>query len=276
MKRFDLISDLHIEFWLKPAGRFAREQQHDAEAFVRSLLPGDVSNTLVIAGDLGHYNELNYEVLQAFKRYYTNILVVAGNHDYYVLDAAAMQRAPQTASIDRWTQMKTLATALSGVHILEGRTISLDGIRFGGTGMWYDFEYSLQVLGLSWASVLEAWSTRMNDRTYLTGLPLRTLEMFREEKARLQRVIASSDVLVTHVSPDWSSVSAMFARDPLSGCFYFDGSDFFAATHGKLWCSGHVHQRHSYVRHGCRFINNSLGYPAENSRTPGKIVTLIC
>src|SRR5689334_17321488 len=95
MNHFDLISDLHLDFWLKRTARGTKEQQREhqkeIDAFVSSLLPRTVSEVLVIAGDLGHSNEMNFEVLQSLKHVYPYIVLVAGNHDYYLVGQTQLQ-----------------------------------------------------------------------------------------------------------------------------------------------------------------------------------------
>ncbi|MFE6074197.1 metallophosphoesterase [Paenibacillus sp. NPDC057886] len=66
---------------------------------------------LVITGDLGHRNKQNYALLCALKRYYTHILLVAGNHDYYLVNSK--ERYKLQTSINRWVEMKALVAAVS-------------------------------------------------------------------------------------------------------------------------------------------------------------------
>jgi len=269
MKPFDFISDLHLDFWLQHKGPTKQDNQRETDLFVDSLLPDEISKVLVIAGDMGHRNEQNYKVLRSFKRYYDTILVVAGNHDYYLVNSK--QRYKHQTSMNRWSHMKSLALDLAGVHYLEGDIATVDGIRFGGTGMWYDFSFGIQVLGKSMIDMQRTWASQMNDYTHMIGLPRRTFDMFREEKKKLDRVISDCDVIITHVSPDWTSVPVEYQMDALSGCYYFDGSQYFESIQGKIWCSGHTHHKHSYIKNGCWFINNALGYPKEDKRPKGKI-----
>lgn len=266
MKQFDLISDIHLDFWIRGMGISG------IDPFVKSLLPQEISNVLVIAGDLGHSNDQNYHLLKALKNYYAHILVIAGNHDYYLVNSK--ERYKHHTSIKRWTQMKELMSSLENVIALEGNRCEIDGVRFGGTGMWYDFSYGIQVLGRSLSFMLEHWASRMNDINYMTGLPRRTLDMFWEEKKKLDQIIHDSDVIITHVSPDWSHIDERYRIDPVSGFYYFDGSQYMEQIEGKIWCTGHVHLSHSYMHQGCWFINNALGYPDENNRPQGKIVNI--
>ncbi|WP_054939915.1 metallophosphoesterase family protein [Paenibacillus ihuae] len=273
MIHFDLISDIHLDFWLKRKGPTLEDNLREIDSFVESLLPQEMSHVLVIAGDLGHFNKQNDEMLRSLKRFYAHILVVAGNHDYYLVNSKV--RYKLQTSMNRWSEMKSLASGIEGVHYLEGDIFEWDGVRYGGVGMWYDFSYGTNVLGRSLNFMLDIWANQMNDRNYTIGSPRRPMEFFWEQKEKLDRIIHDSDVIITHVSPDWSQISAEHAGDPISGCYYFDGSGYFSQIDGKVWCSGHVHLNHSYKSNGCLFVNNALGYPNENNRPKGRIINVI-
>ena len=256
---FDLISDTHLDFWL--------DKGEDVDPFVDALLPEQPSKALVIAGDLGHYNEMNYNFLRSVRRYYGDVLIVAGNHDYYLIDSRERWKH-RTDSIRRWTNMKALASMVEGVRYLEGNIVEIDGVRFGGTGMWYDFSYGVQALGFSLHKMFDEWESRMNDSALIFGPPRRPLEWYDRERTRLDRIVPDCDVIVTHVGPDWSQIADDRRFDPLSGCYYFDGSAFMDVLAGKIWCFGHTHQRIRYERGGCRFVSQALGYPDEQDDLP--------
>ncbi|MNP56646.1 hypothetical protein D3C76_1513890 [compost metagenome] len=88
---------------------------------------------------MGHYNKQNYRFLEKLKEYYSYIILVTGNHDYYLISKS--------------------------------------------------------------------------------GLPGRIEAMFAEEKAKLNRILASSDVIVTHIPPDWS-VIPKGAENDLANSYY--------------------------------------------------------
>lgn len=144
MVKFDLISDIHLDFWVEHSGNLAK-MNRQLDAFIQLLLPASPSSTLVIAGDLGHFNKQNAMMLTRLKELYKHIVIAAGNHDYYLVSKSIKNKYKRN-SLHRWAEMKQLLDPLPGVHILDGNSIEMDGIRFGGCGMWYDFQYGLQVL----------------------------------------------------------------------------------------------------------------------------------
>ncbi|MFC5472318.1 metallophosphoesterase [Cohnella suwonensis] len=270
--RFDLISDIHLDFWVENSSNHLKQDKR-LDTFLNTIMPEIPSKTLVIAGDLGHYNKQNYRLLEKLNKFYKHILLVPGNHDYYLISKSIKNKYKRN-SINRFLEMKLMAEQLSGIHFLDGDQIEVDGIVFGGCGMWYDFEYGLQQLNETWDRVFDNWQSISNDSVLIEGLPRRVEAMFMEEKVKLKKILNSTDVLVTHISPDWSKVPKDKATELFNSYYYFDGKDLFPDIRGRTWCFGHVHRRIEYINHGCRFINASLGYPDENKNLPQKILNV--
>lgn len=270
--QFDLISDIHLDFWVENS---SNHQKHDRklEDFIKCILPERTNNTLVVAGDLGHYNKQNLKLLEKLKRHYKHILLVPGNHDYYLVSKSIKNKYKRN-SINRYFEMKSMAEQLEGVFFLDGNQVVLDGIVFGGCGMWYDFEYGLKKLNSDWDRIYNNWKLISNDAVLIEGLPRRTEAMFKEEKAKLQNILDKSDVVITHIAPDWSSVPADKEMELFNSFYYFDGSEYFQILNGRIWCFGHLHRRMDYQNKGCRFINGSLGYPDESSNVPKRILNV--
>lgn len=258
-KAFDLISDIHLDFYVSNVNVHRLEQR--INRFVEGILPDDPSGTLVIAGDLGHYNMQNAIMLRVLREYYQHILIVRGNHDLYLI-SNSQKAMYQNSSQLRWLHMKELAADIPGVYVLEGQTLEIDGTTFGGTGMWYDYSYGIQVLKKKFKWIHEVWQTRMNDINYITDIP-----DFQQERELLDPVIDKSDVIVTHMGPDWSRLPLKYQEDIIQSFYFFDGAAWLPRLHGKTWCFGHCHPYYgAYETEGCTFVNNALGYPFERSK----------
>ncbi|MCD1257578.1 metallophosphoesterase [Paenibacillus athensensis] len=273
MIQFDLISDIHLDFWIKNEGDVLKLKRN-IEKFVEAILPETPCDTLLIGGDLGHHNRQNYILLKLLKEHYAHILLVPGNHDYY-LETRSISHRYGHDSIERLNEMKRLASQLPQVSYLEGTTETIGGVTYGGCGMWYDLQYGLQVLNSSYDAIFEHWRSVSNDAVLIKGRPRLTLDMFKREKAHLEQVLDRCDVVLTHFSPDWSHVPSARKLELTTSFYYFDGAALLKRAAGKIWCFGHVHARADYVRQGCRLINAALGYPAENRRVPQQIVRVL-
>jgi predicted phosphodiesterase len=262
---FDLISDVHLDFWVKMDSN-PNKMSQNIDAFVDSMQSFPTCRVLVIAGDLGHYNEQNMMFLKSLMRYYEHIILTRGNHDLYLV--SNKQSAKYNHSSDnRWSEMKTLARKL-GVFVLEGDTIYLDGTCFGGTGMWYDFSYGIKEFGKTDEEMKMLWYEVMSDPKLIKGLP-----DFNKEIQNLKSILDESDVIVTHVGGDWSRLHTIpenlrYTPGLTPSFYFFDGSEWINHLNGKVWCFGHTHDHYDYIRNGCRFVNNAIGYPSRGKRSP--------
>jgi Predicted ICC-like phosphoesterases len=265
LKQFDLISDVHLDFHVT-YGSNQISQERKVKKFVDSLMPDNPSQVLIIAGDLGHYNAQNCMLLESLKRFYADILIVRGNHDLYLISNHQLSKYDHS-SLNRWQEMKELAKAINGVHVLEGDSITIAGVTFGGTGMWYDFSYGIKEMNQTYEAMHALWCKWMNDGRMIHGLP-----KFEEELKLLEQVIDQSDVIVTHVGPDWSKLQARYQSGLTSGFYFFDGSAILTRASGKVWCFGHTHDHYAYEKNGCYLINNALGYPGDN---PGAAIRTV-
>lgn len=270
MSSFDLISDIHLDFWVTPSWNIFKQKKR-LDAFIRQILPERPSDVLVIAGDIGHFNKQNVKLLKALKMHYTHILLVAGNHDYYMPSKSIRYKYAYN-SMNRLSEMKKLITTLPNVIYLDGDVVTIHGVNYGGCGMWYDFQYGIQVLNSNYPKIYECWRAVSNDALLTRGKPRETKNMFYEEKIKLARILPHSDVIITHFSPDWSKAPEDRRLNVATSFYYFDGSPYFPSISKKVWCFGHMHRRIDYMKHDCRFVNAALGYPKENGGQPLRAV----
>lgn len=260
MKSFDLISDLHLDFYVREYHDWDKENtpatEEIVQAFADSIIPDSPSPVLVIGGDLGHSNIESLLLLQCMAEKYEHVLFVAGNHDLYLFPQIA-EHAAFNSSAERWHELKRMANEIPGVTALDGNKITIHGVTFGGTSLWYDYSYGYK-LGYTWKNLHAYWTSSFNDSNYITECP-----DIVKEKQKLDAIFDTCDVVVTHVSPDDSRVNPLYLLDPMTAFFYFDGTEFLDRAKGKIWCFGHAHYRLMYRNKGCLFVNHSLGYPEE-------------
>ncbi len=258
---FDYGNDFHVDFYVKHDGNVQKYEKKTRD-YVYKLLPKQPSDTLIIGGDIGHYNMQNYLFMSELAKNYKRILLVFGNHDYY-LDSSRQVKKYKRSSINRVQEMKEMYKELENVFVLEGNVIDVDGVKIGGLGMWYDFSYGQKEQNLSYDSVYQLWWKNSNDRKKIRGMS-HPLELFQSSYQHLEHVINNSDVIVSHVGSDWrlyKSVEEDFTEH--YNYYFFDGSPFYKSLEGKTWLFGHVHYDLDQIEHGCRFISHAIGYPDE-------------
>lgn len=154
--KFDYINDVHLDFWV-PFDTNQLKFEKKTKEFANQMLPKQPAKILLIGGDLGHYNRQNYWFLEELSKVYTNILLVLGNHDFYMI-TKNQEKKYQSNSFHRVQEMKEMVKSLPQVKYLEGDTIELDGVTIGGTGMWYEFSYGQKYLGKSYENIWLEWS----------------------------------------------------------------------------------------------------------------------
>lgn len=252
--RFDFISDLHLDFQRRPP---------TVPYALENLIPSDHSKVLVIAGDLGHCNDQNIGFLHMMRKHYDHVILVYGNHDLYVLGNDLKKFGKNSQA--RIRDMIDRARAIDGVHYLDGDIVEVDGMKIGGCGMWYDGKYATNVHNVPEQLLRIMWLQTMKDSVYIYGMP-EMQEMFESECIKLERIIDSADIIVSHIGPDWSHIPPRF-QGPGTGFFYFDGAEFLKRCDGKVWIYGHTHDPHSFMSSGCQMICNPLGYPYEKTGT---------
>lgn len=257
--KFDYINDVHLDFWA-PFNENQDKFEKNTRKFALSLIPESFSCTLVIGGDLGHFNKQNYWFLSELSAVYRRILLVFGNHDYYLISNNQSSKYKRS-SFNRIKEMKDLASTIPNVSYLEGDMMDIEGVCFGGTGMWYDFQYGQQTHNQTKDEVRILWSQHSKDFKKIKGLL--TLDHFESELERLDTIIKKSDVIVTHVGPNWGLSPYIGFEERHNSYYFFDGSDFLQAYQNKVWCHGHIHTELDVKREGWRFISYALGYPDE-------------
>ncbi|QDS35020.1 metallophosphoesterase [Brevibacillus brevis] len=117
-KGFDLISDVHLDFWVKVENPL-HKMVPQIKSSIKGILPDIHNKVIVIAGDLGHYNWQNKLFIEELKHFYEHILIVAGNHDYYLV-SANQEKQNRGRSINRIIEMKEICSLLTNVHYLDG------------------------------------------------------------------------------------------------------------------------------------------------------------
>ena len=258
MKTIDLISDTHHDF-------YNLKTQPKIEKFVKDRLKPKESSTLVMAGDLGHYNKMDMDVLKELRKYYEHIVVVTGNHDRYLISKSQRTKY-QNSSQARVDDMKQLCSAETGIYYLDGGVIDIEGTTIGGLGYWYD-------------SPVDQWRRVMNDsQMIMEGIPFRIPRPYGEsyletgfdtkvhyllEKKKL-RHMPEVDILVTHICPaklDPYQMPREYLGDPNNVFYENNDVDLVKA---KVCLFGHTHDIYDFESHGTRYMANPLGYPAES------------
>jgi predicted phosphodiesterase len=237
--KLQILSDLHIEF--------APFEIVETDADV-----------VILAGDI-HLGDRGFKwAKENIKN--KEVIYVLGNHEFY--------REATPRLFEKWKE-KTKGT---NIHVLENKSISIDGIRFLGCTLWTDFEL-LNNLDVSIASadmqMTDYRKIRLSPQ-YRKIRPSFTVVWHKQSKGWLKEEIDKykdeSIVVVTHHAPSIQSIPEEDRKDPLSAAFASNMIEFVNSTNIKLWVHGHIHTAFDYNIGGTRVVCNPLGYPDEPRR----------
>jgi predicted phosphodiesterase len=262
----DIISDTHVDFWVPHVDPF-KDQDRKLNLLVEKILPSTISNTLVIAGDIGHHNYQDFMFFKILKKYYKNIVWTHGNHDLY-MTSKSIRRDYSGNSFNRLNEKIELLGALDNVHYLNGNIVEIDGIKFGGCGMWYSNDYAKNIWLKTDEECLDLWFKCLNDCNFVS-VPIDSefatdsvfdyIKYFNHQYQLMNNIHKDCDVVVSHVSPDWSRLLEKWKRVD-STFFHFDGSELLKNMNGKTWIYGHTHDKYFYDNNGTTMICNPLDY----------------
>lgn len=249
---FDLISDIHIDFWIDPSNP---TQDIHIEILVKKLLPTSPSNVLIIAGDLGHYNYQNTLFLKRLREIYKHVLLINGNHDLYMISHKQVNTYKK--SINRLNEMIASANNI-GCNYLTGQLIDIDGYVFGGTGMWHDEYYAKKYFNMNSTQIEFLRYKRMNDCRRIYAFD--RYAFFENEYEKMKMIISDCDVIVSHAAPHIDCLPSDM-DDDIKTFYMFDGSELVSQMKPHaVYCYGHIHSNSEVIIDGRRFIRNPLGY----------------
>ena len=264
--KVDILSDLHLDFYFKP---HLTTSENIASLFGDIFTDNNtrkVGDVLIIAGDIGHYNEQNIEVLKIFQeKFYKHIICVLGNHDYYLIDSEAKYTF-ENDSFKRVKDMRSLINQEKNMYCLDGEVIEIEGIKFGGADSWYDGSYVKKYYtNLDNNHINLLWNGNINDSRLIKGIS-RFDDITKLEIQKLEKIYQNCDVMITHVNPsiDEEHINEKYRNSPINTFFTFDGSKFYKNGSMKYWVFGHTHDAIEYEIEDIKFLCNPLGYPNES------------
>ncbi len=277
---FDFISDIHLDFWVNELNPQKPKFKKEIKKFIEEVLKPKTNNILILGGDQGHYFNQDSEILIQLLTYYKHIIIVAGNHDMYLLGNSQKKRYLLNSE-NRLLEMRRFCSEHEGLHYLNGKVIVIDGIRIGGVGMWHDDSYGLS-LGEPLGKIHDSWKTIMNDsnKIYSNGKDIYNMSLpytgyvkmpsfdpvkyFNQEYEKLRK-IESVHIMVTHYGPKIPKNLPDEYKNIVTSFFYFDGLTEIERIKPKFWIHGHTHSEIDEIYKGSNIICNPLGYPSENT-----------
>jgi len=286
--KIDYTSDCHLDFWISELNPGTKLDNKIASYCTSTGMHG--ADVLIIAGDLGHYFVQDSTFLLHVKTLYKHVFVVTGNHDMYLVSNKIREKY-KFNSHNRVNEMKEFCKN-NDIHYLEGNTVEIEGVTFGGTGMSWDISYLLrdekpltefnEYDQVMWRrEAIRLFDRDLNDsrliyegKPYLDynnpyayhsriKPPFDALTYFESEMNKLKS-IKHADVIISHYGPVVPDSLPDKHKNDTTTFYYFDGSKEIERISPKFWIFGHTHDKFNFKANKTNFVSNPIGYPGEN------------
>jgi predicted phosphodiesterase len=226
--RIQVLSDIHTEF-----------HTDSGEQFVTEYLRPKGVDVLIIAGDIGVGKSLSYS-LDLIAKHYENasVLYVPGNHDFY------NSNFPEILN-----QLRILEDAIDNLFILNNRMVTVDGVNFVGSPLWFRKKKDYQ-----------AYSSMLNDFNLIENFEEKVFKENRKSLNFLNWHVNADSIVITHHVPTEKSTPARYVGDPLNMFFLCNMEKLIKERKPKLWVHGHTHDSFNYMLEKTHIVCNPLGY----------------
>lgn len=257
MTKFRICSDLHLEF---DEDLMAIESTEESLSEIShkylSPLKDDKDMYLIIAGDIHtELRDVNYAE-RLFGERFKHIYIVLGNHSYY-----------GTYFIDNPINNS------DNVTVLENDVITTaEGVTIAGCILWTDMnkQHPLDMVN---------GQMFMNDYNYIQLdkyssrriTPQHTVDESIKSYLWLER-LSKIDIVVTHHLPSYDCVHAKYEKSDTNFCFASEYDELIEKISPQYWIFGHSHECMDFKKGNTRMINNSYGYPFEETRYQNNLI----
>lgn len=234
--QIDVMSDIHLDFYMD----FNADLPLSVEKFIedaRGNLEMKKDEILIISGDISHSNNASEEFLRQVAKKWKNVLVIPGNHDWYLQKKKDDRYKDLIESLNN---VENIVFLMDKVNIFEYKNIKI-----GGSIMFYDLSNGIDFL---------KWRGTMNDGRFLSRDFVQ--KRHDDDVDYYNEVINNVDVFVSHVP--------IVNLDNNKKGFYLNES--VEPVEKVLYISGHTHIPRSSINTSLPFeaINVGYGYPSES------------
>jgi len=237
------VSDLHLEYYV---------DHHVLYHRLHPILPH--ADVLVLAGDVGYPNKEYKSLLNKFKLKYKHVVLVPGNHEYYVTENFNRQAV--------WNQLQDICTSES-CHLLNNSSIELEGVNFLGTTLWSRISPKYECIAMetfkSFAKIF--LSLQVANKEFQ-----QSVDWLKQE---LQTSTNDRQVVISHHVPSYSLQHWKYAtntsryKELIDSLFYSEILDVFNLSKVKYWFCGHSHEYNVMTHKSTQIILNPYGTPQE-------------
>ncbi len=254
---------------------------------------------LILAGDIGYPSDPKYkEFLISCSKYYHNIFMVAGNHEFYDSKKTGqtmeeiIQNIYNICSDINQTHHMTDPNKYGKIHFLNNQMILHNNIYIIGSTLWSyvkpeNKHTSYCLNDYNW---IKDFSVDKSNDLYQTNYKFiaDSLEVVKQAKsanvANVANVTNNNDIdnelskclVITHHLPSFELIDSKYKSYSHINHFFASESDDLITAPVDYWAYGHTHTASNVIINGVNLICNPKGYPSEISKyTKGYQIEII-
>ena len=215
------------------------------------------ADLVVLAGDLAPYDPRRLRAVADAWRGAAPILYVPGNHEFY------------RGEIDDVRRRLAATCGDLGIHLLDRRSIRVNGVRFIGATLWTDFALEgVATVPRAKQVALRAMSDFVGAIRHRGGLftPTESCRRHAADRAFIERELDAANgagdtaVVITHHAPTSRSIRPWYQGNALNPAFASDLEAVIARYAPPLWIHGHMHDSIDELLGDTRVVANPGGY----------------
>jgi predicted phosphohydrolase len=234
--QFKLLSDLHLE-------GFSYHYEWTGE------------NVLILAGDI-HTRNRHHELINKVPQQ-VQILMVAGNHEYYNSDFNAVNK-----------YLKSLETTYTNFKFLNNESVTIGHVEIFGGCMFTEF--GLYGENEKWfgdaaarRGINDFYIISKDGVTWTTDDHIAEHNKFRRElKAWIGRTEGRTRMVISHFAPHPATCDPKYGNNSINS-YFTENMDEFMGWEG-YWLFGHTHSPCDLYVGSTHLIANPKGYRIEN------------
>jgi hypothetical protein len=246
MRRFQLISDIHLEF-----GMIYKIKK--------------LANYLILAGDIGYPDQKIFkDFLSSVSLTFDKVFYITGNHEYY-------QNWKKEANIKLDTINETnekirqiIKESGNNIYFLNNDFHDIDSnLRIVGSTLWTNINYNNKPIN-------DSYQIYSDDKILASQEDFRNLHKHNVKFIESQILEAKTSnkklVVVTHHLPTHELILPKYKTQFYSSynTHFASDLDYLIQEPIKAWCAGHSHGFNHKIINNVNCYVNAYGYPSED------------